>query len=209
MNEQGDVRQTARLRFAMETAWVSLPKSFPYKQWPDSSSWAEYMVSFVYFRHFGDDAPVPSEKWIERTRQLIELGQRTFPDADNLHQFLIFYDLDQAPIHASADMFLGDLRWEDALELYSGGGSEGRVEGPFVESFDVPGAETGMRALRYTEIDPEAHAIAADYNYAFRKHGLDVVVRALFVDLSTLHDALPAIDVFVRGIDISFGDADA
>lgn len=65
-----------------------------------------------------------------------------------------------------------------------------------------------MHASYFTEADLETHVLAAGYNYAFRKNGMDVLALITLADLGLIRDALPVLDDFVRGTTVDFG-ADA
>lgn len=208
MTEQDPAGQNLQrpiaLTYAMDTVWIRLPQSFPFEQWQDLKAWSGYMTLFVYFRFMGEDPPPPSLAWAERTRSLIELGQQQFADGRNWDQFLIFHDLEHAPLPVDVDAFLGSLEWERTRELFSGATSPGIVEGPTVEPFEVEGAEVAQRSWFFQELDPAEQTVSANYVYTVRRDGYDIVVRALYVDLATMRDGVPAVDRFVRGIEVSY-----
>lgn len=211
MTEQKSTGQDAgrpiALSYDKDTIWVGLPESFPYGEWQDRETWARYMTLFVYFRFMGDNPPPPDLDWAERTFALIELGQQRFADGRNWDQFLLFYDLEQLPVPATVNAYLGSLPWEEVRELFSGAGTPGIVEGPTVESFEVEGADSAQRSFYFQQPDPEDEALSAHYVYTVRRDGYDIVVQALFDDLATMRDGLPVVDRFVRGLGVIHGRA--
>lgn len=200
------LRQATKLNFRKDLNWVSLPNSFPFGKWEDPQDWAENMAAMVYYvgrSQFDDSRPTP--EWFIRTCRLIDASWRTFASGKNRYKCLLFHDVDALPAHIAVDAYLGDLPWAEAQDIYVKAHHDEIVEGPHIESFDMPGADAAMRSAYFTEADLETHALAAGYNYAFRKNGMDVLARVTIADLGLIRGALPVLDEFVRGITVDFG----
>lgn len=200
-----DNRHTARLGFRTDLNWVSLPNKFPFGEWEDPQNWAENMTAMVYYvgrGQFDDSRPTP--EWFIRTSKIIDTTWRDFASVKNRYKCVLFHDINALPAYVSIDAFLGDLPWAEAQDIYEKAHHDEIVEGPRVEPFDMPEAEAAIRAAYFTEADLETHALAAGYSYAFRKDGMDVLVRVTLADLGLIRDALPVIEEFVRGITVDF-----
>lgn len=200
-----DIRQTTRLGFRKDLNWVSLPHRFPFDKWEEPQSWAEQMAAVVYYVGRGQfDDSRPTVEWFIRTHKFIEASRLNFLSVKNRYKCLLFHDVDALPAFVSIDAFLGDPPWAEAQDIYVKAHHDEIVEGPRVEPFDMPGAEAAVRIIYFMEADPESHALAADYNYAFRSRGIDVLVRASIIDLGLIRDAVPVLEEFVRGITVNF-----
>ena len=207
MTEQ-DLRLSARLTFPTELNWVNFPARFPFREWQDCEHWAGSMALMVYYEGRGRrDGSAPGDQWFQRTRAIIGSAYQNLDVEGVRYRFLLFHDVDAVPTPISVRTFLADLPWDEVRPMYAGELEEaGRAEGPSVESFDVEGAEVGVRSLRYHYLDPESRSLIGLYDYAFRSGGIDVCVRAEFIDLTTIRAAVPVLDSFVRGISITFGE---
>jgi hypothetical protein len=206
MTEQ-DLRFSARLTFPTELNWVNFPQSFPFQEWEDAEQWAGSMAMMVYYEGRGRaDGSMPTEQWFDRTRAVIGSAFENLSSEGVRYRFLLFHDVDVIPTAISVRVFLGDLPWDEARPLYAGEfEEENRAEGPAVEAYDLDGADAAVRSLRYHYLDPDTRSLVALYDYAFRRDGVDVCVRAEFIDLTTIHGARPVLDAFVAGIGVTFG----
>ena len=204
-----DIRQTTRLGFHEDLNWVYLPYAFPCKGWDNAEDWVNDMTRMVYYvgrGQFDDSKPTP--EWFIRTRKWIASGWVSFVSTKNRYKCLLFHDIDAPPAHVAIDAFLGDLPWPETQDIYVRAHHDEIVEGPRLEPFDMPETEAAIRIACFAEADLETHALYALYNYAFRKNGMDVLVRATIADLGLIRDGLPVLDEFVRGITVNFDTDD-
>jgi hypothetical protein len=118
-----------------------------------------------------------------RTGWWPEASWLAFASANNRFQFLLFHDIEVPPTHIKVDAYLGDLSWAEAQDIYLKAHHGEFVERPKLEPFEVPGADAATKLVYFTEANLETHVLAASYNHAFRKDGIDVLVRAVFADL--------------------------
>ena len=202
-----DRRQNAQLAFPDGLNWFPVPRSFPCGEWETLQDWVVAEAHLAYYVGRGQfDDSRPSDEWFIRAYGWIEAGWQFFTSTKNHFQFMLFHDIEVPPTHITVDAYLGDLPWAEAQDIYVQAHHSEVVEGPKLEPFDMPGTDAAMKMAYFTEADLETHALAASYNYAFRKDGMDVLVRAVFADLGILREGLPVLDEFVRGITVTFGE---
>lgn len=208
MTEQ-DFRASAKLTFPTELNWVNFPQAFPFREWQDVEHWAGSMALMVHYEGRGRrDGSTPDEQWFHHTRAIIGSAYENLSTEGVRYRFLLFHDLNVVPTPISVRTFLADLPWDQARPMYAGELEEdNRAEGPTVESFDLDGTEAALRSLRYVYLDPDTRSLLALYDYAFRRDGIDVCVRAEFIDLTAIRGARPVLDAFVAGIGVTFGAA--
>jgi hypothetical protein len=202
-----DPRLSAKLTFPTELNWVNFPQGFPFREWQDVGHWAGSMALMVHYEGSGRrEGAVPDQQWFDHTRAIIGSAYENLSTEGVRYRFLLFHDLAVVPTPISVRTFLADLPWDEVRPMYAGELEEpGRAEGPTVESFDLEGAEAAVRSLRYHYLDPGTRSLVALYDYAFRRDGLDVCVRAEFIDLTAIRRARPVLDAFVAGIGITSG----
>jgi hypothetical protein len=207
MTEQ-DYRQSNKLTFDTSLNWINFPKSFPHQDFVSREQWAAEMAMTVHYIGTGrENSPgPPTEQWYDQTRVIIRSAHEKLSVGDAHYRFLLFHDLNAVPTPISVNRFFADMPWEEARPIFTGELNQNIVEGPYVEDFPMDDTEVAIRALRYHYLDPKKRTLSAHYHYAFRRDRMDVVVRAMFIDLSTMRDALPVLDAFVRGIGITFGE---
>lgn len=201
-----DIRQSARLKFRDGLNSFPVPRSFPYEQWQTLQDWTVAQAHLAYYIGRGQfDDSRPSDEWFIRTYGWIEAGWEFLNSTKNPFRFMLFHDIEAPPTTITVDAYLGDLPWTEAQAIYVQAHHDEVVEGPKLEPFDMPDTEATMKMAYFTEADLTTHALAAGYNYAFRKSGMDILVRAALADLSLIRDGIPVVDEFVRGITIEFG----
>jgi hypothetical protein len=78
----------------------------------------------------------------------------------------------------------------------------GAVEEPLVEEISTPRLGTGMRVMRYRHDDNGALYAALRYAWRSEKFETDLMLNVTTDDLGRLSGAIPAIEDFIRAIEI-------
>ncbi|MEY9913475.1 hypothetical protein ABIA35_009748 [Catenulispora sp. MAP12-49] len=179
--------------------WVVLRKKFPSGGWDEPEPWAEMAAGGVYagFAGTGSDVPMPDPAWIDRTAHVILSAREQFTGGNFLHSMLMFYEPDRLPIPVGLTVYAAELPWKQAIPVFAGEHDPENVSKPVIEDFRFAAEAVGVRAIRYTHLDPTRQTIMARAVYYFRRAGVDTQVMATFVDPSAMKDALPKLDAFV------------
>jgi hypothetical protein len=178
--------------------WVVLRKKFPSGNWDEPEPWARMCARGVWagFNGTSHDAPEPDPDWVERVTRVIVSAREQFTGGNFLHSMLMFYDLDRLPIPVGLTVYAAELPWKQAIPVFAGEHDPENVSKPVIEDFHFAAEAVGIRAIRYTHLDPTRQTIMARVVYYFRRAGVDTQVMATFVDPSAMKDALPKLDAF-------------
>lgn len=207
MNES-DIRKSVRLNFPEKMTWFDIPSSIPHRSWETSEDWARAMTIMIYTEvegeYDGSEARVP---WLTRTSKIIEAAYNDLPSNGARYRFLLFHDLNKVPTPLWVHTAPADQPWAEIRPLLTGElATEDLVGKPTILPFDVAGNDEGVRSLRYYHLDRKAGTKVGKCDYGFRRSGIDVVVRAEYIDVDTIPDAVQTLHTFVSAITLEFDD---
>ncbi|GAA1959663.1 hypothetical protein [Catenulispora subtropica] len=194
-----------RVRFVIDfphadmDTWVVLQKKFPDLGWDAPEPWARMYAQGIWAAFNGThrEAPEPDPEWVEHTTRIILSAREQFTGDNFLHSMLMFHAPDRLPVPVGLAVYAAEVPWKQAIPVFAGEHDPENVSKPVIEDFQYAAGAVGIRAIRYSQLDPEKQTVMARVVYYFRRAGIDTQVMATLIDPSALKDALPKLDAFV------------
>ncbi|HEX6522312.1 MAG TPA: hypothetical protein VF070_20245 [Streptosporangiaceae bacterium] len=184
--------------------WIPCPAQFPDHLGLDLNSWSTAMAEAWWEQSGLEYGHAVVDKLACMLREVREQGYENVP----CHQIWAYYrdfTVPPLPIHIGIWMMTGNR--DQQLRALSGATDPSVIRKPLMAEFTTKTLGTGVRTVRYKEVDHGNVVVMLGFAFRSEKFETDLQVTTGTPDLHQLEKATTDIEDFVHGISIYYNPA--